>query len=171
MSKSREDSPREERGMNLCRKQTGVYYYQRRIPNDLIEAYDGKKKFMFSLQTKDRQEAIKRARLEGLKHDQEFDSIRRRREQLERISESDLEIIAIREANTYFDEISEEYRSQLVEDKDTVLESININMDIYSQALEIVLNEKKTSISYLQRRLRIGYNKAANLIEEMDIVE
>ena len=121
--------------MNLCRKQTGVYYYQRRIPNDLIEAYGGKKKFMFSLQTKDRQEAIKRARLEGLKHDQEFDSIRRRREQLERISESDLEIIAIREANTYFDEISEEYRSQLVEDKYTVLESININMDIYSQAL------------------------------------
>ena len=87
--------------MNLCRKSTGVYYYQRRIPNDLIEAFNGKKKFMFSLQTKDRQEAIKRARLEGLKHDQEFNSIRRRREHIERISESDLEIIAIRDNHAF----------------------------------------------------------------------
>lgn len=121
--------------MNLCRKPTGVYYYQRRIPNDLIEAYSGKKKFMFSLQTKDRQEAIKRARLEGLKHDQEFESIRRRREHIERISESDLEIIAIREANTFFDEISEEYRSQYVQGKEEVLESVKTNLGIYLDAL------------------------------------
>jgi integrase len=121
--------------MNLCRKPTGVYYYQRRVPNDLIEAYDGKKKFMFSLQTKDRQDAIKRARLEGLKHDQEFEAIRRRKDQLERISDSDLEIIAINEANSYFEEISEEYRSQFVDDREKVVESINTNMDIYSQAL------------------------------------
>lgn len=121
--------------MNLCRKPTGVYYYQRRIPNDLIEAYDGKKKVMFSLRTKNRQEAIERARVEGVKQDSEFKSIRRRREHLERISESDLEIIAIREANNYFDEISEEYRAQLVEDKESVLYSINTNIQIYMDAL------------------------------------
>ena len=28
--------------------------------------------------------------------------------------------------------------------------------------------KKKTSISYLQRKLRIGYNKAANFIEQME---
>ena len=39
---------------------------------------------------------------------------------------------------------------------------------MYKQALKIVLNEKKTSISYLQRKLRIGYNKAANFIEKME---
>ena len=39
---------------------------------------------------------------------------------------------------------------------------------LYRQALKIVLNEKKTSISYLQRKLRIGYNKAANFIEKME---
>ncbi len=40
--------------------------------------------------------------------------------------------------------------------------------DIYNQAVEIVHTEKKTSISYLQRRLRIGYNKAATFIERME---
>ncbi len=40
--------------------------------------------------------------------------------------------------------------------------------DLYSQAVEIVRNDKKTSISYVQRRLRIGYNRAALLIERME---
>ena len=40
--------------------------------------------------------------------------------------------------------------------------------DIYTQALNIIKNEKKTSISYIQRSLRIGYNRAANIIEEME---
>ena len=39
---------------------------------------------------------------------------------------------------------------------------------LYRKAVKIVLEEKKTSISYLQRKLRIGYNKAANLIEQME---
>lgn len=40
--------------------------------------------------------------------------------------------------------------------------------DLYSQAVDIVRNDKKTSISYVQRRLRIGYNRAALLIERME---
>ena len=40
--------------------------------------------------------------------------------------------------------------------------------DLYNQAVEIVRNDKKTSISYVQRRLRIGYNRAALLIERME---
>ncbi len=39
---------------------------------------------------------------------------------------------------------------------------------LYKQAVKIVLEEKKTSISYLQRKLRIGYNKAASFIEKME---
>ena len=42
------------------------------------------------------------------------------------------------------------------------------NADLYTQAKEIVLRDKKPTISYVQRRLSIGYNKAASLIEQME---
>ncbi len=40
--------------------------------------------------------------------------------------------------------------------------------DLYSQALAIVRNDKKASTSYIQRKLRIGYNRAAALIDRME---
>ncbi len=40
--------------------------------------------------------------------------------------------------------------------------------DIYTQAVNIVRTERKTSISYIQRCLRIGYNRAANIVETME---
>lgn len=40
--------------------------------------------------------------------------------------------------------------------------------DLYRQAVQIVQNDKKASTSYVQRRLRIGYNRAAILIERME---
>jgi S-DNA-T family DNA segregation ATPase FtsK/SpoIIIE len=39
---------------------------------------------------------------------------------------------------------------------------------MYTQAVNIVKNERKASISYIQRSLRIGYNRAANIVEEME---
>jgi S-DNA-T family DNA segregation ATPase FtsK/SpoIIIE len=39
--------------------------------------------------------------------------------------------------------------------------------DLYDRAVEIVLDERKASTSYLQRRLTIGYNRAADLMERM----
>jgi S-DNA-T family DNA segregation ATPase FtsK/SpoIIIE len=39
---------------------------------------------------------------------------------------------------------------------------------LYDQAVGVVLRDKKASTSYIQRRLRIGYNRAASLIEEME---
>jgi len=39
---------------------------------------------------------------------------------------------------------------------------------LYDKALEIVLHAGKASASYLQRRLKIGYNRAARLVEEME---
>jgi S-DNA-T family DNA segregation ATPase FtsK/SpoIIIE len=38
---------------------------------------------------------------------------------------------------------------------------------LYDQAVEIVLRDKRPTISYLQMRLGIGYMKAAKLIEKM----
>ena len=40
--------------------------------------------------------------------------------------------------------------------------------DLYAQALAIVLRDKRASTSYLQRRLKIGYNRAATLIERLE---
>ncbi|MEJ0027950.1 MAG: DNA translocase FtsK 4TM domain-containing protein [Rhizomicrobium sp.] len=40
--------------------------------------------------------------------------------------------------------------------------------DLYDKALAIVARERKATTSYLQRRLQIGYNKAASLIERME---
>lgn len=40
--------------------------------------------------------------------------------------------------------------------------------DLYSQALAIVHNDKKASTSYIQRKLRIGYNRAAALVDRME---
>ena len=46
---------------------------------------------------------------------------------------------------------------------------VNIEFDeLYEDAKQIVLSEKKTSISYIQRRLRIGYNRAATIVEQME---
>ena len=39
---------------------------------------------------------------------------------------------------------------------------------LYEQAVKVVLRDKKSSVSYVQRRLQVGYNKAASLIERME---
>ena len=47
---------------------------------------------------------------------------------------------------------------------------INENQDeLYEAALEIVKNEKNASTSFLQRKLQIGYNRAARIIDMMEI--
>ncbi|WP_066428919.1 DNA translocase FtsK [Aliarcobacter thereius] len=40
--------------------------------------------------------------------------------------------------------------------------------ELYEDAKEVIITDKKTSISYLQRRLKIGYNRAASLIEQLE---
>jgi S-DNA-T family DNA segregation ATPase FtsK/SpoIIIE len=40
--------------------------------------------------------------------------------------------------------------------------------DLYDRAVAIVLRDRKCSTSYIQRRLSIGYNKAASLVEQME---
>jgi S-DNA-T family DNA segregation ATPase FtsK/SpoIIIE len=40
--------------------------------------------------------------------------------------------------------------------------------DLYGQAVAIVLRDKKASTSYIQRRMQIGYNRAASLMERME---
>ena len=46
-------------------------------------------------------------------------------------------------------------------DKDIELDSL------YEEAKNVILTDNKTSISYLQRKLQIGYNRSANIIEQL----
>ncbi|MCQ2583116.1 MAG: cell division protein FtsK [Treponema sp.] len=58
-----------------------------------------------------------------------------------------------------------------VEDDDGDNFELSGNYDedpLYDQALEIVVQAGKASASYIQRRLKIGYNRAARLVEEME---
>jgi len=39
---------------------------------------------------------------------------------------------------------------------------------LYDSAVAVVLKDRKVSTSYIQRKLGIGYNKAARLVEQME---
>jgi S-DNA-T family DNA segregation ATPase FtsK/SpoIIIE len=41
--------------------------------------------------------------------------------------------------------------------------------ELFEEAKNVVLTDKKTSISYLQRRLQIGYNRSATIIEQLEM--
>jgi DNA segregation ATPase FtsK/SpoIIIE, S-DNA-T family len=64
-----------------------------------------------------------------------------------------------------------DYLDAVTEDpeEDGVLPGIeSAEDDLYSRAVQIVQQERKASISYIQRQLRIGYNNAARLVEQME---
>ena len=47
-------------------------------------------------------------------------------------------------------------------------DSSDSSEDLYERAKHIVLSERKSSISYLQRRLGVGFNRAALLMEQLE---
>ncbi|KAB0681455.1 FtsK/SpoIIIE family DNA translocase [Aureimonas leprariae] len=48
------------------------------------------------------------------------------------------------------------------------LSNMEESADLYDQAVAVVLRDGKASTSYVQRRLQIGYNRAASIIERME---
>ena len=69
------------------------------------------------------------------------------------------------------DQSPPDYNNEITKIPDESIDSdeINISKDpLYDQALEIVIQTKQASISMVQRRLKIGYNRAANIIEMME---
>ncbi len=54
-------------------------------------------------------------------------------------------------------------------DSESIEGSLNDELDeLYEEAKKIVLNERKSSISYIQRKLQIGYNRAARIVEQLE---
>jgi S-DNA-T family DNA segregation ATPase FtsK/SpoIIIE len=70
----------------------------------------------------------------------------------------------------YLDEVTAS--DDLEEDEGAVFDSTSMGLadggDLYSQAVAIVKRDRKASTSYIQRRLQIGYNRAATLMERME---
>ena len=40
--------------------------------------------------------------------------------------------------------------------------------ELYTKAVDIVINQQKVSTSFIQRYLQIGYNRAARIVEKME---
>ncbi len=63
-------------------------------------------------------------------------------------------------------------KSFLMEESDVGSSSSNESYEeldsLYEEAKNIVLTDKKTSISYLQRKLQIGYNRSARVVEQLE---
>ncbi len=64
------------------------------------------------------------------------------------------------------DEPEAEEEDQAVFDKSSMGEEDGD--DLYDRAVKVVLRDKKCSTSYIQRRLSVGYNRAASLVERME---
>ncbi|MNP33570.1 DNA translocase SpoIIIE [compost metagenome] len=62
-----------------------------------------------------------------------------------------------------------EYDESIVpEVDDTIAEDQEPQDELYEQAVTIVLEAKQASVSLLQRRMRVGYTRAARLIDSME---
>ena len=44
----------------------------------------------------------------------------------------------------------------------------SVTDELYNVAIEIIISERKASTSFLQRKLQIGYNRAARIIDQME---
>ena len=66
-----------------------------------------------------------------------------------------------------------QYIEEIVQTTETNISGIDEDSDaekdvLYDQAVQIVIETKKASISGIQRRLKIGYNRAARMVESME---
>ncbi|WP_332119273.1 DNA translocase FtsK [Azorhizobium caulinodans] len=71
----------------------------------------------------------------------------------------------------YLDAVTSEEDEEVPAEDDVAVfdkSSMGDEGDHYEQAVAVVLRDRKASTSYIQRRLQIGYNKAASLMERME---
>jgi|GEM_PF-6855824 len=65
--------------------------------------------------------------------------------------------------------LKEKYaKEEAIEEKEEESEEEDFRDEEYDEAIDIIKREREISISKLQRRMRIGFNRAARIIEEME---
>lgn len=87
------------------------------------------------------------------------------------ISEGEVKKVVKFLVNEYGDAIPEEITFSETDGKNTLFESSFDDDDddeLYEEAREIVIRDRKASSSYLQRKLKIGYARAARLLDDME---
>jgi S-DNA-T family DNA segregation ATPase FtsK/SpoIIIE len=72
-------------------------------------------------------------------------------------------ILRVQGEPDYIDEVTTSDRNDSSETTTT-----NEADELYNQALDIIKSEGKASTSFLQRKLQIGYNRAARIIDMME---
>ncbi|MDR2831880.1 MAG: DNA translocase FtsK [Rickettsiales bacterium] len=65
----------------------------------------------------------------------------------------------------YMEEITKEDENSSTKSDSEIEDEEN---NLYNQAVAIIQRDQKVSTSYIQRQLRIGYNRAANIVERME---
>lgn len=63
---------------------------------------------------------------------------------------------------------SPEYQDEILVERDENIDGDDIEDEKYKEAVEFVMEKGEASISMIQRRFRIGYNRAARIIEKME---
>ncbi len=79
-----------------------------------------------------------------------------------------VQFVKLQGAPNYVTAITEEEEeAQAVEDDESGGSNLSGD-DLYMQAVNLVVREGKVSVSFIQRQLQIGYNRAARLVERME---
>tara|TARA_Y100001970_G_scaffold30162_1_gene37435 strand:- start:22652 stop:24904 length:2253 start_codon:yes stop_codon:yes gene_type:complete len=67
-----------------------------------------------------------------------------------------------------------DFKNEISFDENNLDNSLSLNFDtgdvdeLYTKAVDIVINQQKVSTSFIQRYLQIGYNRAARIVEKME---
>jgi DNA segregation ATPase FtsK/SpoIIIE, S-DNA-T family len=79
-----------------------------------------------------------------------------------------VDILKAQGAPQYRQDVTEEPNDNPAGEDQELFEGDGSDADLFDRAVEIVRRDRKASTSYLQRRLSIGYNRAATIMERME---
>ena len=86
------------------------------------------------------------------------------------ISESEVEKFVNSIKNNYESKV--EYNEEIIEHINNATSKVELGSfkgdELLEEAIKIVVQSNNTSTSFIQRKLKIGYNRAANLMEEIE---